>query len=457
LIGKTLGLILLLAIFGCREVPEPPLVTGNGLNVVLITLDTTRADHLGCYGYAKDTSPNLDALARQGVLFERAISSAAVTPVSHASILTGLHPYSHGLRVLHGLEENTLSTSNPTLAEILGASGYQTGAFVSAFPSGSRFGLDRGFQTFDEDYARPGSSPPVRSSGIVETGLNQRRADETTDRALRWLEGVEGPFLLWAHYFDPHDARLLPPRSYLQQFRRPEGSVQDWLRELYDLEIGFMDREIGRLLSVLRSAGRRESTIVVVVSDHGEGLGDHGWWTHGVLYEEQIHVPLIIAGPGAVAGSRNDALVRTIDIVPTILDWLEFHPSVVESVEGRSLLGAVRGQQAIPRLVAYADSLNVLTYRPWKGWADEKDEMLFAVSDGEWKYIHHRNREQESELYNLVEDPGETTNLIAERSDIARLMRKNLEERAELSTSAPDTDGMSREDIERLQSLGYVQ
>ena len=152
----------------------------------------------------------------------------------------------------------------------------------------------------------------VSISGIVTTGLNQRRADETTTRALAWLESVAEPFFLWAHYFDPHDVQLLPPEPYLEGFPEPEGSLEERLIARYDLEIRYMDQELGRLFSALRDSGRWGSTILVVVSDHGEGLGDHQWWTHGILYEEQIRVPLIIAGPGVVAGSRLRSLMSII-------------------------------------------------------------------------------------------------------------------------------------------------
>jgi arylsulfatase A-like enzyme len=313
----SLGIaVCLLASAGCQRDPQPH----QGPNVLLVTLDTTRADRLGCYGCTKPTSANLDRLAERGVLFTRAVAQAAVTPVSHASIFTGQNPYTHGLRVMHGLEENRLRESCVTLAEVLQAAGYRTAAFVSAFPVTQRFGLHQGFETFDADFLHDSPQRIVSPGGIVNTGRNQRGADETTDLALRWLAQTPEPFLLWLHYFDPHDARLVPPGEFMSRYPTPAGDVKDRLRAVYDIEVGFMDTHIGRVLEQLKQSGRFENTIIVAVADHGEGLGDHDWWTHGILYEEQIRVPLILCGPSVPAGRRNDFVVRTIDILPTILE-----------------------------------------------------------------------------------------------------------------------------------------
>jgi arylsulfatase A-like enzyme len=392
-------------------------------NVVLITLDTTRADHLGCYGYDKPVSPRIDRFAATGALFTNAYCTASVTPVSHASILTGQYPYTHGLRVLHGLMENRLPDGAVTLAEVLKDAGYETAAFISAFPAGARFGLDQGFNTFDEAFLDEPVDRIVGPDGTVNTGKNQRRAGETTDLALDWLTGVQGTFFLWLHYFDPHDARVIPPPEYLEQFPAPSGSVLDGLRQLYDIEIQYMDQHIGRVLDDLVAKGRLEDTIVVVVSDHGQGLGDHGWWTHGILYEEQIKAPLIVRAPGVSAGRRVDHLVRTIDIAPTILDLVGLDPERLGPPDGASLVPMLKGNAPDPEYVAYADSVNMLTYRSASGITNDKNDMLFAISDGRWKYIHHLIREDESELYDLDRDPRELSNLYAERpDDVERLL-----------------------------------
>ncbi|MEE2750579.1 MAG: sulfatase-like hydrolase/transferase, partial [Myxococcota bacterium] len=189
------------------DAPEPP-ASSTTKHIVLITLDTTRADHLGAYGYEKPTSPNLDILAQQGVVFDMAISQAAVTPVAHASILTGLEPYHHGLRVLHGLEGNALHDSQVTLAEVWASHGGESAAFVSAYPVTEAFGLHQGFDVFDAKFPQADGTGLVTESGTVNTGLSQRRADATTDAALAWLDtrtNPEQPLFLWLHYFDPHD------------------------------------------------------------------------------------------------------------------------------------------------------------------------------------------------------------------------------------------------------------
>jgi arylsulfatase A-like enzyme len=433
----------------CSRAPVPP---AAGANLLLVTLDTTRADRLGAYGSAAGLTPNLDALADRGVVFEQAIAQAAVTPVSHASILTGLDPYSHGLRVLHGTAHNRLGEAHVTLAEALAEAGYDTAAFVSAFPAGSYFGLDQGFSHFDEDFA---ADNPVTPNGLVSTGLNQRRADHTTDRALAWLETASAPYFLWVHYFDPHDPRVLPPDDFLAARREPAGGEREQLRQMYDHEVAFLDRELGRLLDGI--AAEPAPTVVAVVADHGEGLGDHDWWTHGVLYQEQIQVPLILVGPGLPAANRVSARVRTTDLVPSLLELLGVEQAGAVPLDGVSVMPLLDGA-AQPRRVAYADSLTTITYRFTPSLTDRKDDMLFSMLEGRWKYIHHQRRPAESELYDLERDPGESRNLLVDEPAVAEAMRRSLELRPLLPGAAParDANAEDEEARRRLRALGYV-
>jgi arylsulfatase A-like enzyme len=426
-------------------------------NVLLITLDTTRADHLGCYGAPDHVSPRIDGAAAAGVLFENAYAVAAVTPVSHASILTGEYPYTHGLRVMHGLSGNRLPESAVTLAEILKDAGYQTAAFVSAFPAGSRFGLQQGFDTFDEAFLQQPVDQIVDSAGTVNTANNQRRADATTDLALKWLSSVKGNFFVWLHYFDPHDVQLIPPLEFLNQLPPPSGTPAEQLRYVYDTEIRYMDQQIGRVLDGLEAAGRLQDTVVVIVADHGQGLGDHHWWTHGILYQEQIRVPLIVRAPGVPPGRRVQHLVRTIDIAPTILELVGLDARRHASMDGASLVPMLRGEAADPGYVAYADSLTMLTYGTEAGTLDRKNDMLFTVSDGHWKYILHMLRENESELYDLTHDAHELTNLYAERPAEVERLRQNLRARPFQPKRSQGQGHLSDEDLERLRSLGYLE
>ncbi|MHC4063222.1 MAG: sulfatase [Planctomycetota bacterium] len=445
----------------CSKPSEGPAPGRPGKpNVLIITLDTTRADHLGCYGYLRDVSPNIDRFAKTGTVFTSAIGQAAVTPVAHASIFTGLNPYSHGLRVLHGLDENRLSESRVTLAEVLKKEGYQTAAFVSAFPVTQRFGLHQGFDIFDADFMAAADESVVSADGIVNADRVQQRADATTDRGLAWLADAGQPFFLWLHFFDPHDPRLQPPEAVLRRHGiRPwsEQGLRPFLKELYDVEIEYMDQHIGRVLDELQRRGELDEMITVVVADHGEGLGDHDWWTHGILYQEQVRLPLIIRAPGKPAGRRVDYLVRSIDIMPTVLDLVGPDLAHVPPMEGSSLAPLLDGDPPDPRYVAYCDSVNMLVYRFATGINDEKSDMLFAVFDGRWKYIHHLKLPEQSELYDLSCDPGEKENLRTTFPDDAARLRADLMRRRFLPSGRLGRQSMSLEDLERLRSLGYVR
>jgi len=431
-------------------------------SILLITLDTTRADHLGCYGQPALLTPNLDLLAADGVVFDDAIVQSAVTPVSHASLFTGLNPYAHGLRVLHGLKENRLPEPVLTLAEALRGRGYSTAAFVSAFSASEHFGLAQGFDVFDADFLVQPVAEIVTSTGLVKGNRNQRQADATTDRALAWLARAPERFFLWLHYFDPHDPIMLPPAPYLEGVDLG-GPPRETLRAIYRGEIAFMDAQIGRVLAALAASGRLEDLIVVVMADHGEGLGDHDWWTHLILYQEQIRVPLILRLPASDArerGRRIGYLVRSIDVMPTLLELAGVAPADQPPMEGASLVPLLDDAAAPdPGRAAYADSLNILTVVSFGGLpADVVDDLLFSVNDGSWSYVHHLQHPEKSELYDLGNDPRQLVNLIAERPEETRRMQRILVSHPFRPRAGDAEPGeASADSAERLRALGYVQ
>lgn len=394
-------------------------------NVLLITVDTTRADSLGSYGNGAAQTPAMDRLARTGVLFESAYTPAVMTLPSHASILTGLLPPAHEVRDNGNFR---LRPEIETLAEVLRAAGYRTGAAVGAVVLDSMFGLDQGFEFYDDN---------LPESGAHDTFFAQRPAAAVTDAALAWLGGLEtGRWFLWAHYFDPHSP-FQPPRPYRALFpNRP-----------YDGEIAYMDAEIGRLLQGLEPLGARDRTIVVLVADHGEGMGDHGEQAHGVfLYDETTRVPMILNVPGFVEGPvRIGPVVRTTDIMPTLLDLLRLPAR--PAIDGVSLWPLMSGQVEDPGLEAYMESTTaMLTY----GWSP-----MAAIRAGSWKYV----QAPRPELYDLAADPRERSNLHQTEGVKAEELRGALERI--LAGLGPggggeDLPGLSPQEQSRLQSLGYA-
>lgn len=268
MLGRRLAAFVVFALVcGC----DRPVQEGRP-SFILITIDTTRADHIGCYGHRGAKSPQIDALAEAGVRFSRAIAQSATTPVSCASLLTGSYPYQHGLRSMHGHKKNYLRADIPTIQGALHRVGYQTAAFVSAFPAGSRFGFARDFEHFDELFLAKGRNPTINQAGVVHTGNSQQSAGQTTTRFLSWLRKHDDEsFFVWLHYFDPHDMTLVPPGDLVEEFTRGasrEGS-DEYNRLVYDAEIAYVDSQIREVVTTLDDLGLRENTILIITADHG--------------------------------------------------------------------------------------------------------------------------------------------------------------------------------------------
>ena len=418
-------LIALLAVFGVSIagwwVLHRP--TAAHPNLLLITIDTLRADHVGAYGAGSGRTPALDALAARGVRFEEAQTAVPLTGPSHATILTGTYPPTHGVR---GNVVFTLDDKHPTLATLLKRRGYRTAAFVGAYPVAAAFGFGQGFDTFDEEFHE--TSP-------VDQGA-ERRANEVADAAGRWLASApaDAPFFAWLHFYDPH-APYSPPSPYREQFAgRP-----------YEGEVAFTDAQIGRVLDTLRAAGRDANTVVMALADHGEGLGDHGEATHAVLtYQSTMRVPFIVAGPGVPASRTIKTRVATIDVLPTALGLLGY--AADQSLLGRDLRPLINGRE-IAADPFYQESLFGRLNCHWatlRGWVKDDWKLITGAAP---------------ELYNLADDPGELKNLAAAQPDRVKRMTDELQRG--MQRLAPGGDraqphAASAEQEERLRSLGYT-
>lgn len=419
--------------------------SGRQWNVLLVTLDTTRADVLGAYGNPMPT-PAIDGLAEEGWVFDTAYSTAAVTPVSHASMLTGLNPYRHGLRVLFAESGYRLPDDVPSLATTLKRHGWSTAAVHSAFPVSATFGLDQGFdvfESFDTQFT------PRNGKQAWAVDQNQRRSDDTTEIVLDVLQRVEQPFFLWVHYWDPHDGQIKPPESYW-----PKNQAQQVNHAWYQAEVQYMDSQLSRVIAALKESGEWERTLVVLTADHGEGLGEHGWPFHRLLYDEQINVPLILRIPGEAGGRRVNELASHVDIVPTILEELGL--GGVEGLDGVSLRAVAEGRAG--QRYAYADQINNYDTNSGVGSKRTDDGFLYGVTDGRWKLIYKPLAPKRSELYDLEADPEEGLNLFDTNQAVRDRLLVELASR-ESWVTAPFLDPTAPRDAaaqEALEALGYV-
>lgn len=444
-----------LLLVGCSQgQPEPlaplaplGLVPGKP-NLLVITLDTTRADHLGCYGYFRNTSPNLDALAAESLLFERCIVPMATTLPTHVSLFTGTYPHEHG--VIANLLKDVIYERDPslvTLAEYMGEVGYSTAAFVSALPLRAEAGLVDGFEVYS--YSRS----------------HLRRAKKTLDTTRAWLDRrAQPPFFLWVHLFDPHGP-YEPPKTAETRFETDE-ELRDWMTarafteaaerrggktvdsrsaiNAYDAEIAYMDSQLGLFFQDLRERGLWDDMIIVVMGDHGEGLGQHGLPGHGRAYDEQLHAPLFIKAPGLAPG-RYAYPVSAVDVLPTLLHLVDLpgKADFLQQTTGVDRLGAERGgegswimSQSSPRQT-------------------DGGELEYALSANRWKYL--RGTDNQERLFDLAADPFELLDVAGANPKILEECRERLDSLLErqLASRGGSQRRASGEELRGLQGLGY--
>jgi arylsulfatase A-like enzyme/Tfp pilus assembly protein PilF len=417
--------------------PAPP-------NIILITLDTTRADRMGFLGSKSGLTPNLDLLAAQSVIFTRAYSHVPLTTASHATIFTGTYPQFSGVTDFG----KPLRTDLPYLPDLLHQHGYQTAAFVSSLVldpiGGTAPGFDRGFDTYNAGFR-------IRRSGEDRYHTLERRAEDVVARALEWLKAhSHQPFFLWVHLYDAHDP-YDPPEPYATRYSKSP----------YDGEVAYVDASVGKLLSALRSRGLYRNALIAVMADHGEALGEHGERSHGIfLYDETIHVPLLFKLPGAHLGSKRvDTRAGLVDITPTVLDAVGLH--IPDGVQGESLLSLMKcrvegrgGPTAQGSLItasgsdrpAYAE-----TDYPQRafGWSS-----LRSLRAGKYLFI----KAPERELYDQHSDPAASHNIATASPAVSDTLAAKIEEfRARTITGASNAASrLSSEEAEQLRALGYI-
>ncbi len=453
-LGKLMALVSIAVAIGCQS-PNPPVAQNTppvARNLVLISIDTLRADHLGCYGYPLPTSPALDRLAEEGVLWERALANSPWTLPSHASILTGLFPRSHGVIS----SSATLPEQIPTLASVLAAAGFQTLGLVNSPQLLSRHGLDRGFTTFKYFPAR-------------EEGRRIRSAHHQVDQAITWLAASEQPFFLFLHNYDVHSA-YDPSPEFANIFARPfAGQMQATTAELiavrqgkttlsaaalkhvidlYDGGIREVDSALSRLFGFFESSGLAANTVIILTSDHGEELLDHGGVLHGrTMYRELLHVPLIMRGPGVAAGRRVDRLAQPSDILPTALAMLGI--AAPQKRDGQSLIAATRDQaeRILGERWAFAEADH---NRP------EGDNTLAMVQNERFKLILDLSSDR-TELFDHQRDPDERSDLARFEPDTVRHLRSRLDQYlAHGQRQTAEASPLSERDREELRALGYL-
>lgn len=453
--GRALFLACAVWLSGCQAKRDP--------NVLILVIDALRPDHLGCYGYTHDTSPTIDALARRGVLFTDATSLSSYTRAAVPSIFASVHPGAHGV-LSQGKKVEMLSDEYKTLAETLKERGYVTAAFTPNPSLQRAFNFDQGFDLYDDEFQIAVRGTP-----------NHETASRINERTLQWLRANrEKPFFAYLHYRDVH-APYVPPPPYDRMFEKPgagrpltEGEYKtqppdirkprrfrdlDSYIEQYDGEIRYTDDHLARLLETLSKEGFLEHAVIFLTADHGESFLEHGSWTHGTgLYEELTRVPLLMVLPGDKhAGKRVEVPVQTIDLYPTLLEFLD--AKAPPEIQGRSLFEAIEGKADRDRPV-FGEALVGRGHRP------RNFGQFVSVRTGGWKLIYNR-WSRSGELYNLSQDPDETRNLLDQERERAKALLRLIiaqdRETARRSHRAEGQEPLPEDVVEGLRSLGYVR
>lgn len=404
----------------------------ESLNIVLFTIDTLRADHLECYGYDKVQTPHINRLAAEGTLFRNVISPAPLTLPAHSSIFTGTYPLFHGVRDNGGFY---LDPKHVTLAEVLKDNGYRTGAFVAAFVLDSRWGVDQGFDHYFDNF-------DLTKYKKVSLDAVQRRGDEVLEEAQQWIgRNDQEKFFAWIHLYDPHTP-YEPPEPYRSRYGREAYG-------LYDGEIAYVDELIGGFLEFLRNRELTDSTLIVFTADHGEMLGEHKESAHGFfVYDAAVRVPLIFRIPGKAetGGKQVSRQVKSIDIMPTVLDLVA--AGAPPAVQGESLVPLLLERGGKDEPAAYSETFFP---RYHYGWSE-----LRSLRQGRFKFIDAPR----PELYDVLTDPGELSNLINEKASVGHEMKRDLDGLI-ARYSAPDEElagpqNIDHDSLVKLQALGYI-
>jgi arylsulfatase A-like enzyme len=438
----------------------------NRLNVIFISIDTLRADHLSCYGYDKLNTKNIDDLAKRGVRFAKAYTSIPITLPSHSSMMTGLYPMHHGALS----NRFYLSHNNLTLAEILNDHGYTTAAFISAFPLSARFNFNQGFQYFNNERSRQSLAViyplhSLRSTWLIHhlyafrfINLSlDRKAKDVNNAAIRWLKiHHKKPFFIFMHFFDPHSP-YIAPRKYNKLMYHPNINAFESLKRYYPLnktypynsEIAYVDEEIGRLIHSLEALRILNKTIIIFIADHGEGLGDHNYMSHGQrVYQEQLHVPLFVVYPPIIPkGKVVEKSINIVNIMPTILDMLKI--PIPQGIDSSSLLPFIFEEEKKSSTPIYATA-----------WYFQPSSFYryAAVIKDNWKLICHLENKKRDQLYNLQDDPKEQYNLEEkEKKVIAELKPLLIKWVMKIpKDSFKNNIAKDKETINRLKALGYL-
>lgn len=428
---------------GSDDTPKESRMTEKP-NIIFISIDTLRADRLACYGYKNIQTPHIDSIAEKGVLFYQAICQVPITLPSHASIFTGLNPTSHNIR-----ENGTfrLDDSETTLAQILKEEGYRTSAFIGGFPLDSRFGLDKGFDFYDDDLSDRKDQETIRGKILWQghkVSSFERKAISVVESAIKWLSSnKESNFFLFIHLFDPHTS-YSPPDPFKKMYQH----------QPYDGEVAYVDYCLGELFKKLEKWKILKDALIVITSDHGESLGEHGYWGHGKkLFEPSLRIPLVISFPSKIPqGKVVPNLVRSIDIMPTVLELLD--KDVEIDIQGVSLLPLISGEKNLS-LASYGE-----TFFPRLRFGEEE---LRSYRTDRWKYIRfiEDNKIIKEELFDLKNDPGESKDFAKREEskvkELAFLLDRIIESDRKLAVNKNTFFAMDEETRKKLKSLGYIR